>query len=301
VGNLTLGGTGKTPMVEWLAQWFLNRGVPIALVSRGYKSADGAPNDEAQELAQKLPGVPHLQNPDRVTAARQAVRQFHSEIIILDDAFQHRRISRDLDIVLLDALEPFGFGHVFPRGTLREPLAGLARADMAVLTRADMVDAAERTRIRSVVQQSAPHIAWAECRHAPRGLLSADRQEESLETLRGRRLAAFCGLGNPAGFRHTLAECGYDVVGWQELADHFVYNQNAVKELAGWATSHSAEAIVCTHKDLVKLGVNELNGLPLRAVLVGLEFWCGQDVLELKLEEILGRLNSPKVEKSKSL
>ncbi len=126
VGNLTLGGTGKTPMVEWLARWFIERGVRTAIVSRGYKSKPGSLNDEGKELAQKLPAATHLQNPDRVAAAQQAIDQFACQLIILDDAFQHRRIRRNLDIVLLDALEPFGFDHVFPRGLLREPLEGLS-------------------------------------------------------------------------------------------------------------------------------------------------------------------------------
>ena len=128
VGNLTLGGTGKTPMVKWLAQRFQNAGLRVAIVSRGYGAAEGKHNDEALELAQALPNVPHIQNRDRVAAAQQAIREFKSQLMLLDDGFQHRRLGRDLDIVLLDALEPFGFEHVFPRGTLREPLAGLQRA-----------------------------------------------------------------------------------------------------------------------------------------------------------------------------
>ena len=290
VGNITLGGTGKTPLVEWLARWFINHQVRVALVSRGYKSAAGSLNDEGQELAQKLPGVPHVQNRDRVAAARQAIEQFGSQVIILDDGFQHRRIQRDLDIVLLDALEPFGFEHVFPRGTLREPLAGLARADFIVLTRADMVDEQERSRIRRVVEKYAPHAAWAECRHAACSLLAADGHEESLDTLRGKPVAAFCGLGNPSGFRHTLEQCGYNVVAWREFPDHFAYNQSAIDDLAGWVSSHGAQAAVCTHKDLVKLGVLELAGRPLRAVRVGLEFAVGQDSLQSRLEKILSDL-----------
>src|SRR5262249_30993830 len=103
VGNLTLGGTGKTPAVEWIAQWFRQHGVRVGLISRGYKSADGRKNDEAMELAQRLPDVPHFQNPDRATAARAAIDDEKCQLLVLDDAFQHRRIARDLDIVLIDA------------------------------------------------------------------------------------------------------------------------------------------------------------------------------------------------------
>jgi tetraacyldisaccharide 4'-kinase len=288
VGNLTLGGTGKTPMVQWLARWFGEHGVKVALVSRGYKSARGAANDEAKELAQKLPSVPHLQNPDRVVAARRAVQEFGAQVILLDDGFQHRRLARDLDIVLIDALEPFGFGHVFPRGTLREPLEGLARANAAVLTRADMVDEAERGRIRAEVERVAPKIVWAQCRHAPQKLIAADGSQDALDKFKGRRVAAFCGIGNPAGFRHTLAQCGYDVVAWREFADHFAYEPLAVQELERWIAAQDIDAVVCTHKDLVKVARKELGNRPLRAVLVGMEFLAGQAEMEKLLGEVMG-------------
>jgi tetraacyldisaccharide 4'-kinase len=290
VGNLTLGGTGKSPMVQWLARWFGDRGLKVAIVSRGYKSTGSSQNDEAKELEQRLPKVPHLQNPDRVAAARIAVERFGVQLILLDDAFQHRRIARNSDIVLLDALEPFGFNHVFPRGTLREPLAGLARAALAVLTRADMVEEKERGRIRGIVEQYAPKIAWAECRHAPQSLLAADGTEQPLDILRGQRVAAFCGIGNPTGFRHTLNQCGYNVVAWREYPDHFAYRPDDVTALSSWASQPSAQAVVCTHKDLVKIAAVEIGGVPLRAVIVGLEFISGQHQLESLLNSVSNKM-----------
>ena len=143
VGNLTLGGTGKTPMVKWVARRLLAQGSRVAIVSRGYGAAAGQQNDEARELSQALPEVPHVQNRDRVAGAERAIAEFSAQCILLDDGFQHRRLARDLDIVLLDALEPFGFEHVFPRGTLREPLAGLKRAQAVCLSRADAISAAD--------------------------------------------------------------------------------------------------------------------------------------------------------------
>ena len=130
-------------------------------------AADGK-NDEALELEQALPGVPHVQNPDRVAAAREAIEQFGCQVILLDDGFQHRRLARDLDIVLLDASAPFGFEHVFPRGMLREPVEDLRRADVVCLTRADPLD---RERAggdsRSACAELAPQAAWCEAAHAP--------------------------------------------------------------------------------------------------------------------------------------
>ena len=287
VGNLTLGGTGKTPMVEWLARWFRRKDVQVTVISRGYGAEAGVPNDEAMELAQKLPDVPHLQDPDRVAAARVAVEEFRCQLILLDDAFQHRRIARDLDIVLLDALEPFGFGHVFPRGTLREPIAGLRRADVVALSRADMLEEPQREQIWQTVRRYAPQAVRVEAMHAPRALLCCDGREEPLESLRGRPVAAFCGIGNPAGFRHTLATCGFKLADFREFPDHHRYDRSDVESLADWADNVDPAAVLCTHKDLVKLGVDQLGRRPLRAIRIGLELLAGQDPLEARLAALL--------------
>lgn len=289
VGNLTLGGTGKTPMVEWIARWYRRRGVRVTVISRGYGAEAGAVNDEALELEQKLPDVPHLQDPDRVAAAEVAIEELDCQLILLDDAFQHRRIARDLDIVLLDALEPFGFDHVFPRGTLREPLAGLRRAGIVVLSRADMLDQAARERIRSRVRQYAPRAVWVEAVHAARYLLSAGGRQEPLEMLHDRPLAAFCGLGNPAGFRHTLESCHYRVIATREFADHYRYGRDDVASLAHWADGLDVSAVLCSHKDLVKLAIDQLGSRPLWAVAVEMELHSGKSELESKLQALLPR------------
>lgn len=293
VGNLTLGGTGKTPMVVWIARWFRAHGVRVAVVSRGYGAEAGSRNDEAMELEQKLPDVPHVQNPDRVAGALMAVEEFDTQLILLDDAFQHRRIARDLDIVLLDALEPFGFGHVFPRGTLREPPASLARAHAVVLTRADMLAADERRRLREEVRRLAPAAAWAEVTHAPRELISSSDQRQPVETLRDLPVAAFCGVGNPAGFRHTLEICGARVIAFREFADHYRYARADVESLDAWARGLEAAAVVCTQKDLVKLGIDRLGGQPLWAVAVDIEFLQGKQELESLLARLLPQEQPP--------
>jgi tetraacyldisaccharide 4'-kinase len=301
VGNLTLGGTGKTPMVKWIVGRLLAQGKKAGIISRGYGARRG-PNDEALELAWKLQGVPHVQDPDRVAAARRACREHGCQVLVLDDAFQHRRIARDLDIVLLDALEPFGFDHVFPRGTLREPLEGLARADVVALSRADLLTAEGREAIRRRVATLAPQAVWVEVVHAPLALVAAGSLpsasgrgaggegslesgtiQQPLETLHGRRVLAFCGLGNPAGFRHTLAVCGYNVVEFHEFPDHHVYRPRDLNVLAVAARQSAAEVLVCTEKDLVKLGVARLGDRPLWAVRVGIDFLAGREEFERKL------------------
>jgi len=287
VGNVTLGGTGKTPLVAWLARWFQTRGVRVALVSRGYKAHSGAPNDEALELAARLPDTPHVQNPRRVAGAQQAIREHGAELIVLDDAFQHRRIHRDLDIVLLDALEPFGWEHVFPRGLLREPLAGLRRADVVVLSRSDAVSGDRRAAIRRRVADLAPRAEWVEVVQRPVGLRSTDGRQETLERIAGRRVAAFCGIGNPAGFRHTLQTCGCQVVDFREFPDHHSYPARDLESLARWADGLAEiAAIVCTHKDLVKIPRSQLGGIPLRGLEIGLEFTVGGSAFD----QLLGTL-----------
>jgi tetraacyldisaccharide 4'-kinase len=287
VGNLTVGGTGKTPMVEWVVRWFRRHGLRVAVVSRGYGAEAGARNDEALELEQKLVDVPHLQNPDRVAGARTAIEEFDSQVIVLDDAFQHRRIARDLDIVLLDGLEPFGFGHLFPRGTLREPPGGLRRAQIIVLSRADLISPARRDAIRRQTALLAPRAAWAEVVHAPRDLRNASGREESPAALADLPVAAFCGIGNPAGFRQTLKMCGYRVIAFREFADHYRYARADVERLIGWVEGLEVAAVLCTHKDLVKLGVDQLGSRPLWALVIALEFLAGQEAFEARLAGLL--------------
>jgi len=288
VGNLTMGGTGKTPMVEWLARWFRRRGVNVALVSRGYKTNVGSQNDEALELAQKMPDVPHLQNPDRVAAAKQALEEHDCHLILLDDAFQHRRIHRDLDIVLIDALEPFGFEHVFPRGTLRERLRGLSRADIVALSRADTASAESREAIRMRVQQLAPHADWVEVAHQPGSLLASTGERREIASLAGQRVLAFCGIGNPAGFRHTVQSCGCELVDFREFPDHHPFLDKDVADLEDWA--HRLEdvtAILCTHKDLVKINRPKLGAHSLWALAIELGIGEGEDRLEARLRSLL--------------
>jgi tetraacyldisaccharide 4'-kinase len=188
--------------------------------------------------------------------------------------------------VLLDALEPFGFEHVFPRGTLREPLTGLKRAHAVILSRADMLDEAEREQIHRRVAEIAPKAAWAEIRHAPVELLSVGGQTKPIDALGGAKIAAFCGVGNPAGFRHTLETCGYEVAGFREFPDHYRYTREDIESLAAWVNELQAQAVVCTHKDLVKIGVEMLGSRPLWALRVGIELLAGGDVIEAMLEKL---------------
>jgi tetraacyldisaccharide 4'-kinase len=294
VGNLTLGGTGKTPLVEWIARKLREQHIRVAIVSRGYGAEESGYNDEALELELSLPDVPHLQNPDRVTAACVAVEELEMQVILLDDGFQHRRLKRDLDIVLLDASEPFGFEHVFPRGTLREPLAGLARADVIVLSRADMAASEHRDKIKARARKYAPQAIWCEVEHQVTALLNSNGHEVCTDILKGKRIAAFCGIGNSAGFRYTLDSLGCDVVTWREFPDHHNYTRQDVTELSLWG--QQADVLVCTRKDLVKLRVPTLGSIPLWAVKIEIGFLVGEAEFEQRIDQLVQQIPSESID-----
>ncbi|MCU0961147.1 MAG: tetraacyldisaccharide 4'-kinase [Pirellulaceae bacterium] len=288
VGNLTTGGTGKTPLVAWLAGWLEDHGYRAVLISRGYKAAGGQPNDEARELRRARPDVPHIQQADRVAAARRAIAQYGAQVLLLDDAFQHRRLHRDLDIVLLDALQPFGHGHLLPRGLLREPLSGLVRAHIVGLSRADAVEAGTRGALQAEVGRLAPRSRWIELAHRPHQLVNAAGGTRPVESLAGRSIAAFCGIGNPAAFRLSLERLGYRVAAFQPFPDHCAFGPRELAALQRWlAREQRVEAVVCTGKDLVKLAVGQISSIPLWALTITIDVTQGRSELESALHRVL--------------
>jgi tetraacyldisaccharide 4'-kinase len=288
VGNLTLGGTGKTPCVEYVARYYRQLDLRVAILSRGY-GARGGRNDEALLLEENLDDVPHYQGADRVALAGVAVEESESEVLVLDDGFQHRRLARDLDVVLVDATGPWGAGYLFPRGLLREPPGALRRAGVVVLTRCDQVAPKEVERLRRQVARLAPGVPVAESIHQPVALVNADRASLPLELLTRRPLAAFCGMGNPAAFRQTLITLGGAVAAFRTFPDHHAYTRADVAELRTWARQQAKDCVVVTtQKDLVKLRLARLGEHELWALRVRLHVRAGQDALDRKLKEALG-------------
>ena len=253
VGNLTVGGTGKTPMVAHLAALAAAAGARPLIVSRGYGAAAGMPNEEAQELAHLCPGVPHVQDPDRLRAIEDWAAAHPCDVAILDDGFQHRRCARDLNMVLIDALRPFGYGHLLPRGLLREPPSALRRADIVVITRAEQVAAAHlvdlKTTVRGLVRDDTP-VCVAE--HRPAGVLLANGSQRDVGWLRDREVVAACGIGNPEAFRRTLEALGARVVRFDAFRDHYAYTRADLERLAQAAHDAGAKTLVTTGKDYVK-------------------------------------------------
>lgn len=277
IGNITVGGTGKTPVTMMLAEMLHALGRRVAIVSRGYRSRPGVANDEAQEIREQLPYITHIQQPDRVAAAEMAIRRFLADTILLDDGFQHRRLHRELDIVLLDALCPFGHGYTLPRGLLRESPSALRRAHIVMLTRADLVDETQRRHIWHQVERYGGTMPRIEVAMVPRKLAAYPILEE-LD--RYRRIAAFCGIGNPNGFLRTLQGCRFRVDAFRTFPDHFSYDSKTLKELACWVSSMPAiEAVVCTRKDWVKIRRSHLGAVPLRALSIEPVLLTGGDHL----------------------
>ena len=294
IGNLSLGGTGKTPLVAWLAEHLTERGIRVAILSRGYGGDPQQGNDEGLELQQRIPQVPHLQHPNRVRSAEIATREHSSQLLLLDDGFQHRRLYRDLDIVLLDSHSPFGYGHVFPRGTLREPLTGLSRADIVCLTRSDQLETAARQAVRQQVAATAPRALWCELAHAPRQLVNTAGESRSCQSLRSQRIVAFCGIGNPESFRQTVhSNCEYQLLDLREYPDHHAYSAADLTALGSWAAEQGAAAVVCTHKDLVKVGQTQLGRLPLWALQVEMQFLHGKSSLLSRIDAVLAAYGLP--------
>lgn len=283
VGNLSVGGTGKTPMVEFVARYYRRHDQRVAILSRGYGAEQGR-NDEALVLEESLPDVPHLQGADRVALAAAAVEELESEVLVLDDGFQHRRLKRDLDLVLIDATDPWGCGHLLPRGLLREPAGSLRRADAVILTRCDQVD--DVAHLRADIARIAPGVPVAEAVHQPEALLNASGTTHPLDLLRQRPVLAFCGIGNPEAFRRTLVDLGCRPVEFRTYPDHHDYTRADVEALA--AADLPADALlVTTHKDLVKVRVDALGGRPLWAVTIALHFRHGQADVEALLARLI--------------
>lgn len=257
VGNLTVGGTGKTPLVAYLVEQAIERGFCPAVIARGYKGAlRGGEwlNDEGLLLKEKFPGLVVIQNPDRIAAARRAVDEMGADFIILDDAFQHRRIERDVDVLTVDARAPFGNGRVLPAGILREPISGIARADAIVLTRCGDLSDVEIRAVEERLAHLAEGVPLFLTDHVPERLrFLGDGEEKSLDSLDGKKLFICSGIALPRAFRMTVESMGGTICGERHFADHHHYQVSDLIGILDEARESGAEAIVTTEKDAVKL------------------------------------------------
>ncbi|HUT34793.1 MAG TPA: tetraacyldisaccharide 4'-kinase [Planctomycetota bacterium] len=299
VGNITTGGTGKTPLVVWIARWLVGRGVRAAILSRGYGekrvppeggTANAGESDEMLLFRRQVPGVPHVVDGSRYAGGLRAIAEHGAECLVLDDGFQHLALGRDLDIVAVDTLLPFGYGHLLPRGLLREPLSGLRRADIVVLTRCDLAAKGQVQDVERQVRRWCPGRPVVESVHRPvHFCCHGTTGTRPLSWVHGRKVFAFSALGNPAAFPRTLEALGAQVLRHEPFRDHHWYSGEDLAALARRAAEAGAEAVVTTEKDAVKIHAFPDTGPPLHALAVELVVTRGEDLLQAALDRVVKR------------
>ena len=267
VGNITTGGTGKTPLVEWVARTLAANGKKVCILTRGYGRKDphlqvivsdgygvltspAEAGDEPYLLATNLAGLAAvISSADRIAAGQEAIKDFGSNCFVLDDGFQHLRLARDLNIVTIDATNPWGGGSLLPYGRLRESTEGLSRADCIVITRCDQVSSVDDLRSeilkvagnRPIFQSHMRTSRVSSLKNGPSTLASP------------ARLAAFCAIGNPSGFFNHLRRSGYELALEKSFPDHHVFSQDEIDSLIASAKAAGANSLITTAKDAVKL------------------------------------------------
>ncbi len=303
VGNITTGGTGKTPLVIWLCKFLQQKGIPCAVLTRGYKThtQTRVTIDEPVILAESCPDAKIIVNPNRVEAAAEAVNKFGAKVLIMDDGFQHRRLHRDLDIVTIDGTCPFGYGKLLPAGLLREPVASLKRADAAVVTRCDQISESELSQIEKKLQLINPDMVIARSIHNPICAKSVIDEEITIEQLRSRKIFAFCGIGNPGTFLNTIKSTGANLVGSKIYNDHYHYTDSDIDDIHGQANRLEADLILSTQKDHTQYAIHNMQyEIPFAYLVIELKFLTGEDKLkELIGDALAGKIHSYKIVNNK--
>jgi tetraacyldisaccharide 4'-kinase len=295
IGNITTGGTGKTPLVIWLCKFLQQKQIPCAVLTRGYKARETT--DEPAILAESCPQAKIIVNPNRVEAAAEAVDKFGAKVLIMDDGFQHRRLHRDLDIVTIDATCPFGYEKLLPAGLLREPVASLKRADAAVLTRCNQISESELSRIEKKLQLINPGMVIARSIHNPICVKSTAGEKITIEQLRSRKIFAFCGIGNPDAFLNTVRNTGANLVGSKIYNDHHHYTDSDIDDIHSQANHLGADLILSTQKDWTRTALltSAKKDIPFAYLAVEIKFTvgstsspqAGEDKLKQLIEDTL--------------
>ncbi len=264
VGNLSAGGTGKTPAVEFIARYLLNQNQKVAVISRGYgKMKYEQFNDEGKLLLSKLPDAIHIQNSNRFQAVTQALK-LGASVAILDDGFSHLKLARDVNIVLIDATRPFSFFELLPRGLLREPPIALRRADAIIITRSNQLDSEVLDqKIRTIKKYIKPGALLLQAIHKPLFLKSVfdakqDKEVYSFDEVAGKPVFAFAGTGNTASFFKTCRKIGLNIKAAKTFSDHFKYKKTDVENILILAKEMNAEFAITTSKDVVKIADFEI-------------------------------------------
>jgi len=284
VGNITVGGTGKTPTVEFIARSLNERGVKVAILSRGYRRtgkgigvvSDGhqlllgpeEAGDEPYMLAKRLRTIPVLVGADRYELGRYALERFPLDVIILDDGFQHIRLKRDIDILLVDGEKGFGNAHLLPRGPLREPLSAMKRADIFLITKAS----SDTGRIADSIMDKQPEADVFKSSYRPESIISLiDGAKTDLDAISGRKVMALSAIANPSSFITLLSSLGCTLVSEVSFPDHHSYAAKDMEGVEEKAKEAGAEFIVTTEKDAVKIELfKDMMGMPIYYLEIGL-------------------------------
>ena len=301
VGNLTVGGTGKTPAVELAVRTLLELGHKPGVLSRGYQRrstgvqivADAASihldaeeaGDEPFLLARRLPGVPVVVGSNRFAAGTLARERLGITTLVLDDGFQHRTLAKDLEIVMARAASPWGNGRLLPGGPLREPLTGLARAHVVVATGARRAE--DATEVRATVERIAPGVPVLTAVHVPTECFESSAMRfVPLSALGKVRLVAFAGIGAPDGFSRTLGDTAAEVTAFERFADHHWYTREDLAQLDRRAADTGAEGLITTEKDWVRLRTLPPPKRPLYVLSVRLHLTSGEAAWRAAFERL---------------
>ena len=269
VGNVTVGGTGKTTLVRFLAGHLKQQGHRVAIVTRGYRRLAGSMGDEPQMLAQNLT-LPVIVNPDRARGIRRAQEKEGADTVILDDGFQQWKIRKDLDIVAIDATNPFGNRRLLPRGIMREPFSSLARADIFVLTKGNL--ASDTQGLKGVLHSINPKAVIVEGAHTPVGFYALDRPGELLpvDACKGKRVGVFSGIGDPVSFEQLLAGLGAAIGFTLRFPDHHQYTAPDAGRIRTQCAEQRLDTVVTTEKDAVRAA--PLTDCGVRVLVLRIEF-----------------------------
>ncbi|PKL52587.1 MAG: tetraacyldisaccharide 4'-kinase [Nitrospira bacterium HGW-Nitrospira-1] len=296
VGNITVGGTGKTPLTIALAEEAKRRGFSPVVLTRGYKGSSKGPcfvtrgkglllnadeaGDEPVLMAERLKDVPIVKGGGRYEAGLFALQNFNSQLsilnsqllFILDDGFQHWKLYRDKDILLIDSLNPFGNRALLPFGRLREPLGAMKRADIIVLTKCKDPGGMQGRKVEGIIAEIKKYNGGAPVFLSGHSMVTASLQtgeEISLDRLKDRKVFGFCALGGPGSFKGTIAETGAVITGFRTFRDHYKYSREDMARIKLEAGASGAEWIVTTEKDMIK--IRDLD-LPENIIIIGIDF-----------------------------
>ena len=296
VGNITVGGTGKTPLVMALAKGLMERKIPVAILSRGYKGkkssgslvSDGqmtllSPEESGDEpflMAKSLKGIPVLVGKDRFVTGRMALQRFGVRGLLLDDGYQHLQLHRDLNILLIDSHIGFGDHHLLPRGILREPLSHLRRAHLFLLTKVE--DPEECQSLEAKLREIHPSSPIFHSHYEPLGLMGPLGEWEQLHSLKGKKVLVFSGIAHPNYFSSLLKKCGMEIVKKVIFPDHHLYTPNDLASLE--KQGRGTDGFVTTEKDMVKLMRFDIHRLPIRALCIEVRIWKEEEFYQRVME-----------------